>query len=120
MSEWNIKASNISKRAHNPIRQIVDKLKVDPNAQKSFISLSVGKQWACVSRGSWKGRPFFWHVRCILGDPTVFGNFNVHESANEAIKRQLDTFKHNGYPPAHGKYNWYEDVFSLSDMEGYC
>lgn len=37
------------------------------------------------------------------GDPTVFGNFNVHESANEAIKRQLDTFKHNGYPPAHGK-----------------
>ncbi|CDS06015.1 hypothetical protein LRAMOSA08543 [Lichtheimia ramosa] len=77
MSEWNIKASNISKRAHNPIRQIVDKLKVDPNAQKSFISLSVG-------------------------DPTVFGNFNVHESANEAIKRQLDTFKHNGYPPAHG------------------
>ncbi|KAI7874697.1 tyrosine aminotransferase [Lichtheimia hyalospora FSU 10163] len=77
MSEWNIKASDISKRANNPIRQIVDKLKVDPNAQKSFISLSVG-------------------------DPTVFGNFNVHDSANEAIKRQLDTFKHNGYPPAHG------------------
>lgn len=49
MSEWNIKASNISKRAHNPIRQIVDKLKVDPNAQKSFISLSVGKHVA--SRG---------------------------------------------------------------------
>ena len=50
MSEWNIKASNISKRANNPIRQIVDKLKVDPNAQKSFISLSVGKHER--SRGS--------------------------------------------------------------------
>lgn len=38
----------------------------------------------------------------IAGDPTVFGNFNVDKSANEAIARQLDTFKQNGYPPAHG------------------
>ncbi|KAI9493118.1 tyrosine aminotransferase [Zychaea mexicana] len=74
---WNVRSSNVSKRAHNPIRQIVDKLKVDPQAQKSFISLSVG-------------------------DPTVFGNFNVDQSANDAIAKQLYTFKHNGYPPAHG------------------
>lgn len=101
MSEWNIKASNISKRAHNPIRQIVDKLKVDPNAQKSFISLSVGKH----GHVSWfmESPLFLTRVFYYIGDPTVFGNFNVHESANEAIKRQLDTFKHNGYPPAHGK-----------------
>ena len=39
---WNVKSSDVSKRAHNPIRHVVDKLKVDPQAQKSFISLSVG------------------------------------------------------------------------------
>lgn len=39
---WNVKASDVAKRAHNPIRQIVDKLKIDSSIQKSFISLSVG------------------------------------------------------------------------------
>ncbi|KAI7849307.1 tyrosine aminotransferase [Circinella umbellata] len=74
---WNVRSSSVAKRAHNPIRQIVDKLKVDPQAQKSFISLSVG-------------------------DPTVFGNFNVDQTANDAVTKQLNTFKHNGYSPAHG------------------
>ncbi|KAI9277073.1 tyrosine aminotransferase [Phascolomyces articulosus] len=76
-TSWNVRSSDVAKRAHNPIRQIVDKLKVDPQAQKSFISLSVG-------------------------DPTVFGNFNVDQTANDAIYKQLNTFKHNGYGPAHG------------------
>lgn len=40
---WNVKSSDVAKRAHNPIRQIVDKLKIDPSIQKSFISLSVGQ-----------------------------------------------------------------------------
>ncbi|KAI8145028.1 tyrosine aminotransferase [Fennellomyces sp. T-0311] len=82
---WNVRSSDVSKRAHNPIRQIVDKLKVDPKAQKSFISLSVG-------------------------DPTVFGNFNVHQSANDAVTKQLNTFKHNGYAPAHGSIQAREAV----------
>ncbi|KAL0078054.1 tyrosine aminotransferase [Phycomyces blakesleeanus] len=75
--KWSIRSSDVAKRAHNPIRQIVDKLKLDPKATKEFISLSVG-------------------------DPTIFGNFNVDKSANEAIVHQLNTFKANGYPPAHG------------------
>ncbi|ORX56272.1 tyrosine aminotransferase [Hesseltinella vesiculosa] len=76
-TQWNVPSSAIAKRAHNPIRQIVDKLKLDPQATKTFISLSVG-------------------------DPTVFGNFNIDSSANDAIIRQLHSFKHNGYGPAHG------------------
>ncbi|KAG2185737.1 hypothetical protein INT43_002172 [Umbelopsis isabellina] len=75
-STWNVPASRVAKNAHNPIRQIVDKLKVDPNAEKDLISLA-------------------------LGDPTVFGNFNVDDSCNEAVIRNLQTFKANGYPPAH-------------------
>ncbi|KAI9323320.1 tyrosine aminotransferase [Dichotomocladium elegans] len=77
MSGWNVKSSDLSKRAINPIRNIVDKLQIDPNAKKSFISLSIG-------------------------DPTVFGNFNVHQSANEALIRQINSIKHNGYTPAQG------------------
>jgi tyrosine aminotransferase len=76
-TSWNVQSSTMARSAHNPIRQIVDKLKLDPQATKSFISLSVG-------------------------DPTIFGNFNIDDSANEAVIRQLKTFKHNGYPPAHG------------------
>ena len=42
-----------------------------------------------------------------LGDPTVFGNFNVDQTANDAVYKQLNTFKHNGYSPAHGIYFFY-------------
>jgi tyrosine aminotransferase len=41
-SAWNVPASKVAKNAHNPIRQIVDKLKIDPNAQKDLISLALG------------------------------------------------------------------------------
>jgi hypothetical protein len=40
---WNIKSSRTAQQAHNPLRAIVDKLKVDPNATKPLISLSIGK-----------------------------------------------------------------------------
>ncbi|KAI8391801.1 tyrosine aminotransferase [Radiomyces spectabilis] len=74
---WKVQSSKVAKSAHNPIRKIVDSLKLDPNAQKEFISLSVG-------------------------DPTIFGNFNVDQSCNEAVIKQLNSFKANGYPAAHG------------------
>jgi tyrosine aminotransferase len=41
-STWNVPASKVAKRAHNPIRQIVDKLKIDPKAEKALISLALG------------------------------------------------------------------------------
>ncbi|KAI8089041.1 tyrosine aminotransferase [Halteromyces radiatus] len=87
-SEWHVPSSNIAQSAHNPIRQIVDKLKLDPQATKSFISLSVG-------------------------DPTVFGNFNIDPSANEAVIRQLHTYKANGYGPAHGTVEAREAVAKM-------
>ena len=40
---WNIKASRTANQAHNPIRAIVDKLKLNPNVTKPLISLSIGK-----------------------------------------------------------------------------
>lgn len=40
---WNIKASRTANQATNPIRAIVDKLKLNPNVTKPLISLSIGK-----------------------------------------------------------------------------
>ncbi|KAI8046945.1 tyrosine aminotransferase [Gilbertella persicaria] len=74
---WNIKASRVANQAHNPIRAIVDKLKLNPNLTKPLISLSIG-------------------------DPTIFGNFNVDPSVNEAVIKQIESFRSNGYPPADG------------------
>ncbi|CEP19568.1 hypothetical protein [Parasitella parasitica] len=74
---WSVKASRTANQATNPIRAIVDKLKLNPNATKPLISLSIG-------------------------DPTIFGNFNVDPSINDAVVKQLNSFKSNGYPPADG------------------
>ncbi|KAJ3021762.1 hypothetical protein HKX48_007837 [Thoreauomyces humboldtii] len=74
---FNIKPSVVSMRTRNPIRAIVDNMKVKPNPEKDFISLA-------------------------LGDPTTFGNFNLHPTCVQAVKDQLDTFKANGYPNSVG------------------
>lgn len=44
--EWNVKASEFAKKTTNPIRAIVEHLNVQPNPEKSFIPLSVGKSYA--------------------------------------------------------------------------
>lgn len=49
-----VAASLVAQRTRNPIRQIVDNLKVVPNPDKDFISLA-------------------------LGDPTTFGNLRIPE-----------------------------------------
>ncbi|KAI8899183.1 pyridoxal phosphate-dependent transferase [Globomyces pollinis-pini] len=77
MSFQPIKASDVAKRTRNPIRQIVDNLKVNPNPEKPFISLA-------------------------LGDPTVFGNLKIHDSCVDAVVRQVQGFKANGYGPSIG------------------
>lgn len=41
--QWNVKPSTFSLNTTNPIRAIVEHLNVQPNPDKSFIPLSVGK-----------------------------------------------------------------------------
>ncbi|RUS31219.1 tyrosine aminotransferase [Jimgerdemannia flammicorona] len=57
---WHIPASQVAQRTLNPIRQIVDHMKIAPNKDKEMISLSIG-------------------------DPTIYGNFDIDEFANEAM-----------------------------------
>lgn len=41
--DWNVQASKFALNTTNPIRAIVEHLNVQPNPEKSFIPLSVGK-----------------------------------------------------------------------------
>lgn len=42
-ASWNVKSSKFSLNTTNPIRAIVEHLNVQPNPEKTFIPLSVGK-----------------------------------------------------------------------------
>ena len=41
--KWNVGASEMAKRTVNPIRRIVDSMKIEPNPNFATISLSIGK-----------------------------------------------------------------------------
>ncbi|XP_044283986.1 tyrosine aminotransferase isoform X2 [Varanus komodoensis] len=74
---WAVRASDMSKRTFNPIRAIVDSMKVEPNPQKPLISLSIG-------------------------DPTVFGNLPTDSEVTEAVKEALNSGRYDGYAPSVG------------------
>eukprot|EP01117_Protostelium_nocturnum_P011608 TRINITY_DN4215_c0_g1_i1.p1 TRINITY_DN4215_c0_g1~~TRINITY_DN4215_c0_g1_i1.p1 ORF type:complete len:418 (-),score=149.62 TRINITY_DN4215_c0_g1_i1:197-1450(-) len=78
MPQWKtIKASEASLRIKNPIRDIVDSLKVPPNPPKPLISLSIG-------------------------DPTVFGNLPTAENVAEKMIENIRSGKYNGYSHSAG------------------
>jgi tyrosine aminotransferase len=87
-----IKASTVSMRTRNPIRQIVDNLKVVPNPDKKFLSLA-------------------------LGDPTTFGNFKVPKRAIDSITDKLHNCQSNGYGPSVGLVSAREAIAELCSFE---
>jgi tyrosine aminotransferase len=72
-----ISASKTALHTFNPIRAIVDSLKIVPNPQKQMISLG-------------------------LGDPTLFGNLKINQDSVDQIVTNLNTYKYNGYAPSVG------------------
>lgn len=74
---YKVNISEAAKRTCNPIREVVDGMKVEPCPEKPVISLSIG-------------------------DPTIFGNFKVHDSIEESLVKHIKSGKSNGYAPAHG------------------
>ncbi|POM79973.1 Tyrosine aminotransferase, partial [Phytophthora palmivora] len=61
-SQWKVHPSDLSKRCCNPIRKIVDNIKMPVKSSKTRITLS-------------------------LGDPTVFGNLHCPDVLVQAIVR---------------------------------
>lgn len=78
LSTWPVVAkSNAAQKTTNPIRNVVDRLRVPPNPNLPLISLG-------------------------LGDPTIFGNLRTPEPVAKAVIDVLISGKANGYPPATG------------------
>lgn len=46
---WNVEASDIARNTFNPIRSIVDGMKLTPNPDKPMIALSIGKKLSAFS-----------------------------------------------------------------------
>ncbi|XP_067358377.1 tyrosine aminotransferase isoform X1 [Channa argus] len=74
---WDVKPSEMANNTLNPIRAIVDGMKLTPNPEKPMIALSIG-------------------------DPTVFGNLPTDEAVLQAMKVAIDSQKYNGYAPSVG------------------
>jgi len=69
---WNVPLSAFARNTFNPIRNIVETLKIEPQPGKPMIALS-------------------------LGDPTVFGNLKPDPSVVEAVVESVRSGAHNGY-----------------------
>ncbi|CEP01204.1 Tyrosine aminotransferase [Plasmodiophora brassicae] len=72
-----VPASAQAQRTYNPIRAVVDKLRVDGNPDLPLIPLSIG-------------------------DPSTFGNLPPSPVACESLRAVLDAGRHHGYPPSIG------------------
>ncbi|XP_012226031.1 tyrosine aminotransferase [Linepithema humile] len=89
---WNVCASNIAKRTHNPIRSIVENIVVEPNPNKPMIALSIG-------------------------DPTTFGNLKPPQEVIEAVQESVASQLYNGYAPSTGHQRAREAVAEYSSNE---
>lgn len=76
-AKWNVPVSDFAQLTHNPIRAIVEGLKIVPNPEKPLIALSIG-------------------------DPTTFGNLKPAPQVIDAIRKVVKEGSKNGYGPSNG------------------
>ncbi|XP_074636674.1 tyrosine aminotransferase-like [Acropora palmata] len=74
---WHIPASVTARTTFNPIRSIVDRMKIAPNPNKKMIALSIG-------------------------DPSIFGNLDPCREIVDPVVDCIKKAKHNGYSPSEG------------------
>uniref|UniRef100_A0ABD2VTN3 Aminotransferase class I/classII large domain-containing protein n=1 Tax=Trichogramma kaykai TaxID=54128 RepID=A0ABD2VTN3_9HYME len=91
-NNWNVEASLIAKRTHNPIRSIVENIVVEPNPDKQLIALSIG-------------------------DPTTFGNLKPPKEVIKAVHESIDSQLYNGYAPSTGYKEARQAVAEYSSNE---
>lgn len=76
-SDWNIEASNFAKSTCNPVRKLIEQMKIEPNPDYQMIALSIG-------------------------DPTVFSEIGKPDSVISAIQSCINAKKFDGYTPSYG------------------
>src|SRR5690606_17701776 len=87
-----------SMRLTNPIRDIVDQLKLPQPPPKPLIALSIGKKQ---------------NNYLITGDPTVYGNFDNPQNINDALIENIKSRKLNGYGHSAVLLSTYHILFLL-------
>lgn len=90
-------------RITNPLRDIVDQLRVPEDPPKPLISLSIGTSSAFWSFLKWSTDRY-------EGDPTVFGNLLTSENITDRLADNIKTGKYNGYAHSAG---YESESFSL-------
>lgn len=106
---WDVKPSEMADNTLNPIRAIVDGMKLTPNPDKAMIALSIGTasppappSLCCLPHTAG------WFLRwggfsSTSGDPTVFGNLPTDGAVLRAMKDAIDSQQYNGYSPSIGE-----------------
>ncbi|CAG2176008.1 unnamed protein product [Oppiella nova] len=92
-TEWSVIVSEKAKSTVNPIRMVVETLKLEPNPEKPLIPLSIG-------------------------DPTIFGNLKPCEEITNAIIASTQSYKNNGYFAAAGSEEARQAVALYSSVDG--
>uniref|UniRef100_A0A1I8HPT6 Tyrosine aminotransferase n=1 Tax=Macrostomum lignano TaxID=282301 RepID=A0A1I8HPT6_9PLAT len=92
--QWHCPMSRMAQCTSNPIRKIVDQMKLTPNPEKKMIALSIG-------------------------DPTIFGNLSPPEQLLDLVDKRLRNGKCNGYAPSVGYEPARTAVAKYSVCEGY-
>lgn len=58
---WDIKMSDFARYTHNPIRAIVEGMKIEPNPEKQLIALSIGTYKKISPKILYFSKNFFRH-----------------------------------------------------------
>lgn len=109
---WEVKPSEMANNTLNPIRAIVDGMKLTPNPEKPMIALSIGEEIPRKIPFRFVGLHHAYSLffltadylhLCSSGDPTVFGNLPTDGAVLQAMKDAIDSQKYNGYAPSVGE-----------------
>lgn len=75
--EWSKDSSQFAKQTNNPVRRLVEQMKIEPNPELQMIALSIG-------------------------DPVVLSNLGKPETVKAAIVKCIEDKKFDGYTPSFG------------------
>jgi tyrosine aminotransferase len=77
VSNWSIDSSEFAKHTSNPVRKLVEQMKIEPNPQLPMIALSIG-------------------------DPTILSDIGKPDTVAPAIIKCINEKKFDGYTPSYG------------------
>ncbi len=88
--KWNVNVSDFARLTHNPIRAIVEGLKIEPNPEKMMIALSIGKFYFIFFNSKITEitrRPF--QKKSSFLESRNFHNFHSKKSHSKNTKKEL-------------------------------